>query len=100
MNSKHTPGPWSINDWPQATSDVGIGATGTPLVARISLRDVSINEQKANARLIAAAPELLACAEMLLLLTAKAGANGSVAHEFRPHWEAARAAIAKAEGAQ
>lgn len=56
---KHTPGPWSINNWPQPDSSIAIGATGTPLIARVQLRDVSINEHNANARLIAAAPELL-----------------------------------------
>ena len=55
--SKHTPGPWSINNWPQRDSSIAIGAIGTPLIARVKLRDVSINEQNANARLIAAAPE-------------------------------------------
>jgi len=57
--SKHTPGPWSINDWPQATTDIAIGAVGAPLIAKVPLRDVSLNEQKANASLIAAAPDLL-----------------------------------------
>jgi lysophospholipase L1-like esterase len=58
-NTQHTPGPWSINDWPQANADIAIGAVGTPLIARVPLRDVSVNEQQANAALIAAAPELL-----------------------------------------
>lgn len=60
---KHTPGPWSINNWPQGDSQIAIGAVGTPLIAKAFLRDVSINQQKANARLIAAAPELLAVAQ-------------------------------------
>ena len=66
MSAQHTPGPWSINDWPQATSDIAIGAKGTPLIARVQLRDVSINEQKANASLIASAPDLLAALEDLI----------------------------------
>lgn len=60
MPNAHTPGPWSINDWPQASSDIAVGAAGTPVIARVPLRDVSINEQKDNARLIAASPVLLA----------------------------------------
>jgi hypothetical protein len=48
-SAKHTPTPWSINEWPQAGSDIAIGAMGTPLIAKVILRDVSINEQKANA---------------------------------------------------
>lgn len=59
MKTEATPGPWSINDWTQAKTDIAIGAVGTPLIARVMLRDVSINEQKANAHLIAAAPDLL-----------------------------------------
>lgn len=54
MNPNHTAGPWSINDWPHARSEISIGAAGTPRVAIIPLRDVSINEQKANARRIVA----------------------------------------------
>lgn len=53
-----TPGPWSINDWPQSNADIVIGAVGTPRIAKVLLRYASINEQKANARLIAAAPAL------------------------------------------
>ncbi|OZA27567.1 MAG: hypothetical protein B7X93_08820 [Hydrogenophilales bacterium 17-61-9] len=54
MNLDHTAEPWSINDWPQSRSEISIGAIGTPRVAIIPLRDVSINEQKANARRIVA----------------------------------------------
>ena len=54
MNTKHTKEPWSINDWPQDTTDITIGAILTPLIAKVSLRDVSINEQKDNARRIVA----------------------------------------------
>lgn len=62
----HTEGEWSINDWPQKTSDIAIGAPGTPRVAIIPLRHVSINEQEANAKLIAAAPKLLeACKDFI-----------------------------------
>lgn len=64
--AEHTPRPWSVNEWPQANADMSVGAVGTPRVAIIPLRDVSINEQKANARLIAAAPELLEAAENIL----------------------------------
>lgn len=66
MNAQHTLGPWSVNDWPQATTDIAIGAVGTPLIAKVPLRDVSINEQKANARLIAECPELLTQLETMV----------------------------------
>lgn len=59
MKTAYTAGEWSVNDWPQSGADICIGAVGTPLIARIPLRDVSINEQRANARLIASAPAML-----------------------------------------
>lgn len=66
MTDMHTPGPWSINSWPQATSDISIGASGTPCIARVPLRDVSINEQRANAAVIAAADDMLEALRSLL----------------------------------
>jgi hypothetical protein len=106
---KHTPGPWSINDWPQANTDIAIGAAGTPLIARVPLRDVSVNEQQANAALIAAAPELL---EALKWMVANDDTNegdepveslgGHSWNEYNSYWldglNKARAAIAKATG--
>ena len=55
---KHTEGPWSINEWPQNDNEIRIGATGTLRLATVHLRNVSINEQQANAQLISAAPNL------------------------------------------
>ncbi len=93
----HTPGPWSINNWPQADSSIAIGAVGTPLIARVFLRDVSINEQKANAHLIVAAAEMLAALEALK--TANGSDNFTGWHEsFAPAIALANAAIAKARG--
>lgn len=51
-NAKHTELPWSINNWPQGDAEIRIGAKGTPRIATIHLRDVSINGQKANADFI------------------------------------------------
>ena len=48
----HTQEQWSINSWPQPDAEIRIGAPGTPLIATVNLRDVSINEQLANAKLI------------------------------------------------
>jgi hypothetical protein len=59
MEIKITKGEWSINEWTQPDDRISIGAVGTPLIAIVPSRDVSYNEQKANAKLIAAAPELL-----------------------------------------
>lgn len=46
--SNYTKSPWSINNWPQNGTDIAVGAVGTPLIAKVPLRDVSVNEQKAN----------------------------------------------------
>lgn len=90
---QHTPGEWTINEWPQAGTDIAIGAIGTPLIAKVVLRDCSINEQRANAHLIAAAPELLEAlrtAETLIALDIIRDDAGCL--------KRVRAAIAKAEG--
>lgn len=91
-----TLGSWSINDWPQKNAEITIGAIGTPLIAIVPLRDVSINEQKANAHLIAAAPDLLE--SLKNIWKAEFGSekfNDSVKGTY---WETAFKAIAKAEG--
>ena len=87
--SAHTPGPWSLN---------GVMAMDTPLwivsipgeQARIEVADYSV-ESEGNARLIAAAPDLLAAIRALLRET-------DLRDGTQAAWEKAHAAIAKAEG--
>lgn len=67
MKTEFTKGEWSINNWTQPDDTIAVGAVGTPLIARVHLRDVSINEQKANAKLITAAPRLLTMLNSLVL---------------------------------
>lgn len=101
-NATHTPGPWYVGTgWIFHRSDERIGGSGAPLreeVCRVLTNDVG----DANARLIAAAPELLAVlkdAEYYLALTSnnmcdeglEPDDSGAIAKQ-------ARAAIAKAEG--
>lgn len=98
QESKHTPAPWSINDFPQKDSRISIGAIGTPLIAYVPDRDVSVNEQKANARLIASAPELLDALGIAMQFDEKLKE-----HIRRYEWGArfldkSHAAIAKARG--
>ena len=63
MNAQHTPGPWSLG-----TKDCG----GYPLMSETEGHFCDIcdvcegNESQANARLIAAAPELLAACKRLM----------------------------------
>lgn len=91
--SKYTQGPWSINEWPQATTDIAIGAVGTPLIAKVPLRDVSINEQVANALLIAAAPDLLEALTRVVGFWDRLNFDGSAINDLHAD---ARAAIVKA----
>lgn len=82
--SKHTPGPWEVQN-------MTVFNSGCMFVANCDgLGDVDRMEiSRANARLIAAAPDLLAALKVLV-------DNGGIGPEqmFRD----ARAAIAKAEG--
>lgn len=60
-----TKGEWSINSWTQPDSEIRIGAEGTSRIATVNLRDVSVNQQKANAQLISASPNLFKACKML-----------------------------------
>jgi len=84
--SKHTPGPWM----PPAAGDVSIRDASRLLVAYLPMafNDDECAEIEANARLIAAAPCLLAALKDVL------AAHGEQLHDA---FAAACAAIAKAE---
>jgi hypothetical protein len=102
MSAKHTPGPWAI-DWNVSRIDV-FSADAATLVATIRRSTLSAgidDVAKANARLIAAAPDLLE-ALILLLNVEKAALIGAEAPGLKGldvsyHFEAARAAIARAK---
>ena len=106
---KHTPGPWSafISRRSKTVSvDIGPVPHGRrPNVVNwmgFDSCDLPLNQQIANARLIAAAPELLSAlvaarAEIWRLLDAK-GVEPKQAREW-PEIVSAEAAIAKATGA-
>ncbi len=93
MSAQHTPGPWFVahlpdgqGSWVACDPDgCGIHADGSYMAVCVS----PIGE--ANARLIAAAPDLLAALEGLFRLLDA----GSL---YEPQAFAARAAIAKAKG--
>ena len=86
--TEHTPGPWTMH--PTATG-AKIRDAHTYFIAGVGQRSVGYDETLANARLIAAAPELLALAERVA-----AHFDGTDA----PLGEAARAVIhAATEGA-
>ena len=101
-NSMHAPGPWMVQTVREQTgfrmvrTYVLDGAGGDP-VAMVQAN--SAEEEEANARLIAAAPDLLEALEGLLVFAEAAETKALVGDEGCL-WpvECARAAIAKATG--
>ena len=89
--SKHTPGPWRIDEW----GDIVAGLRDIAETAHIwndGGDDTLPEMRRANARLIAAAPDLLAACKALL----DAIEGDSIAY-WHPIWDDVRAAIAAAE---
>lgn len=92
--TKHTPGPWHVSDpRPYASTHCVDVIGGLSLVAQC-VPQSERNTEKANARLIAAAPDLLAALKGLLGDRTLAGMDKMEQEEI----DAALAAIAKAEG--
>lgn len=88
--SKHTPGPWHIA-YPYQTAGWGLCVrSSSRILVRVVGRDQS--QKEADARLIAAAPELL---EALKAMLDYYGSNTACVY----CQDMARAAIAKAEAA-
>lgn len=99
---KHTPGPWTAFNNQIA---IGVGSKDSDVAwvrfDNYGLRDSarSTQEDEANARLIAAAPELLeAC--RLIVCAFDALPPSSPARAWTIHINSARSAIAKATGGQ
>lgn len=92
-NPTHTPGPWAFRMTGWQTNPAAVYSPRRPgAVACIPARtSVPLDEQSANARLIAAAPELLAELENLVNAMENGWSDPAVADN-------ARAAIAKAKG--
>jgi len=83
--TKHTPGPWKVIDGNEVYSGV------TPIAQSWA----TVDEQEANARLIAAAPELLSALKALKEQLESEEADG---HNRTVHLIVIDSAIAKAEG--
>jgi len=99
MNTKHTAGPWTLEPdykgYLKGTIDVSSkDHGGLATVVWVMSNDASIGEKspecEANARLIAAAPELLEALQQLLVWD-----DGNLPGDLM---DAARAAITKAKG--
>lgn len=96
MNTKHTPGPWIVAADGLTIKEACDSDSAFPFeIARVS--DTS-NTDRANAYLIASAPDLLASLRALVAACER-GAWNSEANQGG-HVVAARAAIARAEGTQ
>ena len=97
MTEQHTPGPWRIGD-------AGTAVFPPKEVFASKPRAIASNLSRADARLIAAAPELLKALETLVRGRPTTPPNhavlgkDSVAYMNWLAFESARAAIAKAKG--
>lgn len=91
--SKFTPGQWKVDGSGMGVYMVNEAGFG-PVVATAAMPDVSLMHCRENAKLIAAAPELLAALESLLLLIKRNAPDLS-----GKTIGMAEAAIAKAKGA-
>ncbi len=98
--SKHTPGPWNCNRASSAGRNIIVSESMPLDIAVLSNRDKTQSEIDANARVIAAAPELLEALSKI---------NDAACYASEENTDAmkealllignlARAAIAKAEG--
>ncbi len=88
METKHTPGPWEV--------ELGTANRDWHIIKRGTAWNATSAERDANARLIAAAPDLLAA--LALILADYSAAYGGDEKDEPKAMKAARAAIAKAEG--
>ena len=97
--SNHTLGPWLFDEESEAITTHNRIAKGITRIATVRLgwAEPFESEEIANARLIAAAPDLL---EALETLSKMAESFASELHEKHPDVVAARAAIAKATEAK
>jgi len=95
--TQHTPGPWQVNKKLKFSVEAVADGQGINLIAECCDPDGirSVGEDSANARLIAAAPDLLAALELFR----KSGIGNSTDFEIQAKaFEAMSAALLKAKG--
>lgn len=98
MTAKHTPGPWNVSDSGATVRGKDWGDGVGNLIAQVALQDPA-HERAINARLIAAAPELLVALEGLRReLLAHVKLNVRKHYSLMVADAAAGTAIAKARG--
>lgn len=98
--SKHTPGPWVVSANSPFLVRAGDDTTGRHIAhAGPASYHPSFEVDEPNARLIAAAPELLEALERLVTEIILSDVDMEyIDSHFKPHIEKARAAVAKATG--
>ena len=115
--TQHTPGPWKIDRWKGARGEQFIQVNGAPedrgsldamtgrptgkerqIVARLGDARFHTDTIEANARLIAAAPDLLEAARLLNQALFEDGRQIDLGDPVQSAIQSIRAAIAKAEG--
>lgn len=98
-NTKFTPGPWHLNTLENPMYSIHANRGVVAEVSRGTMNEVSADEREATARLIAAAPELLAACEQthkfLDMLQNSLGKNIEATSHIRLLFNA----ISKAKGA-
>ncbi len=104
MKTQHTPGPWfavndgtSIHDRLTRFDEYGARIGETPNAIADIYTMPRLGEREANARLIAAAPELVAALKSLSEAVRDAGKEGTAGNLAHAEVQA-RATLAKAEG--
>ena len=99
QKAAHTPGPWNCNRSSASGYDIVCSENSPTDVCVISRRDKTTGEIDANARLIAAAPQLLDALQTTAAnLRSWKAANGDGITTFDSWLEVVEEAIAKAEG--
>lgn len=100
--SSHTPGPWELHQNIHGVNSVRVCAAsierGCRPVAEAEILGMSRLEAEANARVIAAAPELLAAASRAVSVLGGLRDAGALPIDGEPVYLALVTAIANAEG--
>lgn len=98
--AKHTPGPWAADDLEDGGVFVFEKGGGNLTIADLNAdRSFGFEQIQANARLIAAAPELLAALETISeSVNSKNHSTKNIYDTFAAIADTARAAIAAAKG--
>ena len=97
--SKHTPGPWRAYGFMITGGDFRqVAECNMPVGTPGREEDATVDEDQANARLIAAAPDLLAACEMLISDPSEEWSQTEFDRRVGAARDMARAAVKKAKG--